>query len=146
MATSYLAPAFNQAFPEAPLGYLHSYDSGTTTPKAVYQDQAGNTAHALPTAGVPASGIVLDAYGRPPGGFVLGAAGEYTFHLYSAAGTLIKTWNDVGGSGADVLTGWATRTTTRKALRWSASTSRTRTCANSSSRPMAEPAARSRRA
>lgn len=93
-----LAPYFNVVFPEAPLGRLHTYSSGTTTPKQTWQDQAGTVAHALPTAGVPLSGITLDAYGRPPGGFFIATSGDYTFHLYTAAGSLIKTWDDNGVS------------------------------------------------
>jgi len=93
--TQQLAPYFAVQFEDAPLGWLHTYASGTTTPKQTWQDQAGATPHTLPTAGVPASGINLDVKGRPPGGFFIGT-GEYTFHLYSVAGTLIKSWDDVG--------------------------------------------------
>lgn len=91
--TAYLAPQFDTQFFDGSTvaaGYkLYTYDSGTTTPKAVYSDQAGVTPHANP--------IILDANGRVSGQMFLGS-GEYTFTLKTAADVLVKTWNDVGGS------------------------------------------------
>lgn len=87
-----LPPLFNAQFftddglPAA--GYkLHTYDSGTTTPKTTYTDQAGLSANANP--------IVLDAAGRCA--LWLGS-GEYTFVLKDAADAVtIWTRDDVAG-------------------------------------------------
>lgn len=97
--TAYLSPVFDTQFFDGSTvaaGYkLYTYDSGTTTPKAVYSDQAGVTPHTNP--------IILDAAGRVPGQMFLGA-GEYTFVLKTEADATVKTWNDVGASAtlADV--------------------------------------------
>lgn len=92
--TAYLAPQFDTQFFDGSTvaaGYkLYTYDSGTTTPKAVYSDQAGTVPHTNP--------IVLDANGRVTGQMWLGS-GEYTFTLKTDADVLVKTWNDVAGSG-----------------------------------------------
>ena len=92
--TAYLAPQFDTQFFDGSTvaaGYkLYTYDSGTTTPKAVYSDQAGTVPHTNP--------IVLDANGRVTGQMFLGS-GEYTFTLKTDADVLVKTWNDVAGSG-----------------------------------------------
>lgn len=100
--TAYLAPAFNQQFLHngvVAAGYkLYTYDSGTTTPKATYTNQAGTIAHTNP--------ITLDADGRIPGSFWLGD-GEYTFSLYtdeiSDGGALVKTWSDNGSDAANTV-------------------------------------------
>lgn len=93
--TAYLSPVFDTQFFDGSTvaaGYkLYTYDSGTTTPKAVYSDQAGVTPHTNP--------ITLDANGRVTGQMFLGT-GEYTFVLKTAGGSTIKTWNDVGGAGS----------------------------------------------
>lgn len=93
--TAYLAPQFDTQFFDGSTvaaGYkLYTYDSGTTTPKAVYSDQAGTVPHTNP--------IVLDANGRVTGQMWLGS-GEYTFTLKTDADVLVKTWNDVAGSGS----------------------------------------------
>lgn len=92
--TAYLAPQFDTQFFDGSTvaaGYkLYTYDSGTTTPKAVYSDQAGTVPHTNP--------IVLDANGRVTGQMFLGS-GEYTFTLKTDSDVLVKTWNDVAGSG-----------------------------------------------
>lgn len=92
--TAYLAPQFDTQFfdgSNVAAGYkLYTYESGTTTPKAVYSDQAGTVPHTNP--------IVLDANGRVTGQMFLGS-GEYTFTLKTDADVLVKTWNDVAGSG-----------------------------------------------
>ena len=91
--TAYLAPQFDTQFFDGSTvaaGYkLYTYDSGTTTPKAVYSDQAGTVPHTNP--------IVLDANGRVTGQMWLGS-GEYTFTLKTSADVMVKTWNDVAGS------------------------------------------------
>lgn len=92
--TAYLAPQFDTQFfdgSNVAAGYkLYTYDSGTTTPKAVYSDQAGTVPHTNP--------IVLDANGRVAGQMFLGS-GEYTFTLKTSDDVLVKAWNDVAGSG-----------------------------------------------
>jgi len=110
-----LSPFWNVEFSQAPGGRLHTYASGTTTPKQTYQDQAGAVPHALPTAGVALSGITLDALGRPAGGFFIGT-GEYTFHLYSAAGTLIETWDNIASVDAEVRADAANAATIAKGV------------------------------
>jgi len=94
--TAYLSPVFDTQFFDGSTvaaGYkLYTYDSGTTTPKAVYSDQAGVTPHTNP--------ITLDADGRVTGQMWLGS-GEYTFVLKTSGGTTIKTWNDVGSGLPD---------------------------------------------
>ena len=95
--TAYLAPQFDTQFfdgSNVAAGYkLYTYDSGTTTPKAVYSDQAGAVPHTNP--------IVLDANGRVSGQMFLGS-GEYTFTLKTDADVLVKTWNDVAGASTTV--------------------------------------------
>lgn len=92
--TAYLSPVFDTQFFDGSTvaaGYkLYTYESGTTTPKAVYSDQAGTVPHTNP--------IVLDANGRVAGQMFLGS-GEYTFTLKTSDDVLVKTWNDVAGSG-----------------------------------------------
>ena len=91
--TAYLAPQFDTQFFDGSTvaaGYkLYTYESGTTTPKAVYSDQAGTVPHTNP--------LVLDANGRVAGQMFLGS-GEYTFTLKTSGDVLVKTWNDVGGA------------------------------------------------
>lgn len=89
MATN--APFFNPQFVDnagllAAAHLLYTYDSGTSTPKASYTDQAGLVANANP--------IVLDAAGRCT--LWLGS-GEYSFELRTPGGALVKRWDDVAG-------------------------------------------------
>lgn len=89
MATQ--APFFNNQFVDnagalAAAHLLHTYDSGTSTPKASYADQDGAVANTNP--------IVLDAAGRCS--LWLGA-GEYSIELRTAGGALVKRWDDVAG-------------------------------------------------
>lgn len=87
-----LPPDFDTQFIDAgepAAGYkLYTYETGTTTPKTTYSDQAGAIPNTNP--------VTLDAEGRCS--LWLGA-GEYTFMLYTHAigdgGALVKTWNDV---------------------------------------------------
>ena len=96
--TAYLAPQFDTQFFDGQTvaaGYkLYTYDTGTTTPKAVYTDQAGTVPHTNP--------IILDAAGRVSGQLWLGS-GEYTFVLKTAADATVKTWNDVGVGDVQAL-------------------------------------------
>jgi hypothetical protein len=73
--------------------WLYTYESGTTTPKTTYTNQAGSSANANP--------IVLDAAGRC---LLWLGTGEYTFVLKTAAGVTIWTRDDVGGV-AEATTG-----------------------------------------
>lgn len=65
---------------------LHTYESGTTTPKATYTDQAGLSANANP--------IVLDSAGRCN---LWLDTGEYTFVLATPADVPVWTRDDVAG-------------------------------------------------
>ena len=87
---------FNAGAPAA--GFkLYTYESGTTTPKTTYTDQAGTIPNTNP--------ITLDADGMCE--LWLGS-GEYTLALYTgligSGGALVKTWDDVSGAtnGADL--------------------------------------------
>lgn len=88
---------FNAGAPAA--GFkLYTYDSGTTTPKATYTDQAGTIPNTNP--------ITLDADGMCE--LWLGS-GEYTLALYTgligSGGALVNTWDDVeGAAGAGDIT------------------------------------------
>lgn len=88
-----LAPFFNsQFFTDAgavAAGHkLYTYQSGTTTDKATYTDQGGLTTNSNP--------ITLDSAGRCA--LWLASDGtEYTFVLKTAAGALVKQWDDVAG-------------------------------------------------
>lgn len=86
-----LAPFFNVQFftnegVPAAAYLLHTYDAGTTTPKATFTTQAGDVSNANP--------IVLDADGRCS--LWLGS-GEYRLRLETPLGALVKTWDDVAG-------------------------------------------------
>jgi microcystin-dependent protein len=65
---------------------LHTYESGTTTPKATYSNQAGSAANANP--------IVLDSAGRCT---MWLDTGEYTFVLATPADVPVWTRDDVAG-------------------------------------------------
>lgn len=86
---------FNNEFFDAGVpaaGYkLYTYESGTTTPKATYTNQAGTIPNTNP--------ITLDADGMCE--LWLGT-GEYTLALYTgligSGGALVKTWDDVSGA------------------------------------------------
>lgn len=68
-------------------GYLlHTYESGTTTPKATYTNQAGTVENTNP--------IELDGAGKCA--LWLGD-GEYTFALHDPDDALVDSWDDVGG-------------------------------------------------
>lgn len=92
-----LPPDFDTQFFDAgepAAGYkLYTYETGTTTPKQTYSDQAGSIPNTNP--------ITLDAEGRCS--LWLGD-GEYTLALYTRAisdgGALVKTWNDVSGAAS----------------------------------------------
>ena len=94
--TAYLAQAFNTQFFDGSAvaaGYsLYTYDSGTTTPKTVYKNQAGTTAHTNP--------IVLDPDGMPPGGTIWITSGEVTFVLKDTLGATVWTRDDIAGQPA----------------------------------------------
>jgi hypothetical protein len=92
MAT--LAPLFNVQFftnegvPAASY-QLDTFESGTTTPKQTFTNQAGTTPNTNP--------IILDSDGRCS--LWLGS-GEYTFRLRTSVamgGATVKTWDDVAG-------------------------------------------------
>ena len=86
---------FDAGVPAA--GYkLYTYDSGTTTPKTTYTDQAGTIPNTNP--------ITLDADGMCE--LWLGS-GEYTLALYTgligSGGALVNTWDDVAGAADAAL-------------------------------------------
>jgi len=92
MATTSLSPPPKLQFFDlngAPLsgGLLYTYAAGTTTPLATYTDSTGNFANTNP--------IVLDSRGEA--NVWLGAA-IYKFALYTSAGVLIWTVDNINGS------------------------------------------------
>ena len=92
MATTSLSPTPKLQFFDlngAPLsgGLLYTYEAGTTTPLASYTDSTGLIANTHP--------IVLDSRGEA--NVWLGAA-IYKFALYTSAGVLIWTVDNINGS------------------------------------------------
>ena len=73
-------------------GLIYSYQAGTTTPLTTYTSSSGNNAHTNP--------IVLDAAGRVPNGgeIWLNYLYKYKFVVKTSTGTLIATYDNVGGS------------------------------------------------
>ena len=73
-------------------GLIYSYQAGTTTPLTTYTSSSGSNAHTNP--------IVLDASGRVPNGgeIWLEYIYKYKFVLKTSTGTLIATYDNVGGS------------------------------------------------
>ena len=92
MATTSLSPTPKLQFFDlngAPLsgGLLYTYEAGSTTPLATYTDSTGLIANTNP--------IVLDSRGEA--NVWLGAA-SYKFALYTSAGVLIWTVDNINGS------------------------------------------------
>ena len=80
---------------------LHTYESGTTTPLATYQNAAGTTPHANP--------IVMDSGGRAPAGIFLTSGTSYRFVLATSADVTIWTQDGVereSGVGLSGTTGF----------------------------------------
>jgi hypothetical protein len=103
-----------------PGGKLWTYESGTTTPKTTYKDQAGGVSHTNP--------IVLGASGRVPGGALWLGTGEYTFKLTDASDVELWTRNDIAGIDAtlrDELDSTASAATGTGAVKHSATVSYT---------------------
>src|SRR3990167_10496894 len=85
----------------APLngGKLWSYEAGTTTLLATYQEISGGAAHANP--------IVVDAAGAPPAPIWLAADERYKFILQTSASVELDQWDNVfGAAEASVLSVW----------------------------------------
>ena len=92
MATTSLSPTPKLQFFDlngAPLsgGLLYTYAAGTTTPLASYTDSTGNFANTNP--------IVLDSRGEAN---VWLSGAIYKFALYTSAGVLIWTVDNINGS------------------------------------------------
>ena len=92
MATTSLSPTPKLQFFDlngAPLsgGLLYTYEAGTTTPLTSYTDSTGNFANTNP--------VILDSRGEA--NVWLGAA-SYKFALYTSAGVLIWTVDNITGS------------------------------------------------
>lgn len=84
----FFAPQFLTDSGDLAAGFLlYTYDSGTTTPRVTYTDQAGTVNNTNP--------ITLDAAGRCA--LWLDATGEYSFELRTPGNALVKRWDDVGG-------------------------------------------------
>lgn len=79
-------------------GLVYTYEPGTTTPKASYQDAALTTPQANP--------IVLSAFGRPPAPIWLN--GETKVVVKTAAEVTLDTVDNVN-AGIAGLAGWATK-------------------------------------
>jgi len=73
-------------------GLIYTYIAGTTTPQASYTTSAGNIAHSNP--------IVLNSAGRVPTGEIWLIATPYKFSIFTAANTLIATYDNISGVGA----------------------------------------------
>ena len=73
-------------------GKIYTYAAGTTTPKATYTTLAGNIAHSNP--------IDLNSAGRVPTGEICLTSSPYKFAIYTAANTLIATYDNISGIGA----------------------------------------------
>lgn len=72
-------------------GKIYTYAAGTTTPLACYTSSNGATPHSNP--------ITLDSAGRVPGGEIWLFTGlGYKFTVYTAAGILIGTYDNVPSS------------------------------------------------
>ncbi len=77
-------------------GKLYFYETGTTTLKATYSDEAETTANANP--------VVLDAYGRQPDIFFTGVA---KIVIQTSAGVQIDVTDPIGESStANVFADW----------------------------------------
>lgn len=76
---------------------LYTYQPGTSTAKTTYQDSSAVTPHANP--------IVLDARGEAE----IWLDGQYKFVLKTAAGVEKWSSDDIGGVGANVQTGYLTK-------------------------------------
>jgi len=92
MATTSLSPTPKLQFFDlngAPLsgGLLYTYAAGTTTPLASYTDSTGNIANTNP--------IILDSRGEAN---VWLSGAIYKFALYTSAGVLIWTVDNINGS------------------------------------------------
>jgi len=73
-------------------GLIYTYAAGTTTPQTTYTTSAGNIAHANP--------IVLNSAGRVSTGEIWLTASSYKFSIFTAASTLIATYDNISGIGA----------------------------------------------
>ena len=73
-------------------GLLYTYLAGTSTPQVTYTTSAGNVAHTNP--------IVLNSAGRVSTGEIWLTASPYKFAIYTAANTLIATYDNIYGIGA----------------------------------------------
>jgi hypothetical protein len=72
-------------------GLIQTFEAGTTTPLASYTSSSGATPHSNP--------IVLDSAGRVPGGEIwLDFSKIYKFTVKTSTGTLIATYDNIGGS------------------------------------------------
>ena len=96
MATTSLSPTPKLQFFDlngAPLsgGLLYTYEAGTTTPLASYTDSTGLIANTNP--------IVLDSRGEAN---VWLSGGVYKFALYTSAGVLIWTVDNISTNGSNL--------------------------------------------
>lgn len=96
MAAVNLAPTFGcgfQCFTTGGLplnaGLIYTYAAGSTTPQATYTTSAGSVQNANP--------IVLDADGRTPNEVWFLASSTYRIDVKDSTGTLIKTYDNLGG-------------------------------------------------
>lgn len=74
-------------------GLIYTYSAGTSTPKTTYTSNLGTIAHTNP--------IVLDSAGRVPGGEIwLTFGSSYKFTIKDSTGSLIATYDNIGGAGS----------------------------------------------
>lgn len=74
-------------------GYIETYEAGTTTPLATYQDLEGSVPHENP--------IILDAAGRAPATIRVTSGTAYKFIIYDADGVIVETIDDIVFGTAD---------------------------------------------
>ncbi len=88
LAPFFAVQFFTDAGAPAAAYRVHTYNAGTTTPKASYTDQAGAVPNANP--------ITLDSAGRCAL-WLESEGSEYAIELRTPGGALVKRWDDVAG-------------------------------------------------
>lgn len=92
LAPNFVPQFFDNSGNPLALGRLYTYVTGTTTPKATYQNKAGSVSHANP--------IILDAAGRVQPGLWLDTDAEYRMTLKTSADATVDEWDNVTHSFA----------------------------------------------
>ena len=77
-------------------GKLYTYAAGGTTNQATYTDSGGGSSNTNP--------VVMDSAGRPVSGGIWLAAASYRFDLFTSAGVLVWSVDNVTGSALSTIT------------------------------------------